>query len=38
MIKLIEEVKADQDSIGGTVTCVITGCPAGLGEPSFNKI
>ncbi|CAD8078196.1 unnamed protein product [Paramecium sonneborni] len=37
MIKLIEQVKLDKDSIGGTVTCVIKGCPIGLGEPCFDK-
>ncbi len=38
MIKLIEAVKADGDTIGGIITGVITGCPAGLGAPEFNKL
>ncbi len=38
MEKLIMEVKADGDTIGGVVTCVITGVPAGLGEPAFSKL
>ena len=38
MIQLIEQVKADGDTIGGTITCVILGCPAGLGEPEFGKL
>ncbi len=38
MIRLIEEVKADGDTIGGVITCVIQGCPAGLGEPEFGKL
>ena len=38
MIQLIEQVKADGDTIGGTITCVIQGCPAGLGEPEFGKL
>lgn len=38
MEKLIMEVKADGDTIGGTVTCVIKGCPVGLGEPEFGKL
>lgn len=38
MIKLIEEVKADNDSIGGVVFGVIKNCPVGLGEPVFDKI
>lgn len=29
---------AEQDSIGGTVTCVIRNCPVGLGEPCFDKL
>lgn len=38
MARLIEEVKAEGDTIGGVITCVITGCPAGLGEPVFGKL
>ncbi len=38
MRKLILEVKGEGDTVGGTVTCVITGCPAGLGEPVFGKL
>ena len=38
MIQLIEEVKAEGDTIGGVITCVIQGCPAGLGEPEFGKL
>lgn len=38
MAKLISEVKADGDTIGGVITCVIEGCPAGLGEPVFGKL
>lgn len=38
MIKIISEVKAQGDTIGGTITCVIKGCPAGLGEPEFDKL
>lgn len=38
MTKLIEQVKADQDSVGGVVTCVIRNVPAGLGEPTFDKV
>ncbi|CBQ70809.1 probable ARO2-chorismate synthase [Sporisorium reilianum SRZ2] len=30
--------KANNDSIGGTVTCVIRGVPSGLGEPCFDKL
>jgi chorismate synthase len=38
MIKLIEEVKADGDTIGGYVECVITGMPAGVGSPHADKL
>lgn len=38
MIKLIEEVKADDDSVGGVVRGVIKGLPVGLGEPVFDKL
>lgn len=38
MLGLIREVKAQGDTIGGTIECVITGCPAGLGEPVFGKL
>ncbi len=38
MIKLIEAIKAEGDTIGGVITAVITGCPAGLGAPEFNKL
>ncbi|MBQ7514341.1 MAG: chorismate synthase [Prevotella sp.] len=38
MIRLIEQVKADGDTIGGVITCVIKGCPAGLGESEAGKL
>jgi chorismate synthase len=38
MIKLVEEVRDDGDSIGGTITCVIRNIPAGLGEPVFDRL
>ena len=38
MIALIEQVKSQGDTIGGVVSCVITGCPVGLGEPVFDKL
>ena len=37
MEQLIEQVKAEGDTIGGIITCVIKGCPSGLGEPEFSK-
>ena len=38
MAKLIAEVKADGDTIGGIISCVVKGCPPGLGEPVFGKL
>jgi chorismate synthase len=38
MIALIEEVRKDQDSIGGASELVATGVPPGLGEPVFDKL
>ena len=38
MEKLIAEVKAEGDTIGGVITCVVKGCPIGLGEPEFDKL
>lgn len=38
MIKLIQEVRYQGDTIGGTITCVVKGTPVGLGEPVFDKL
>jgi chorismate synthase len=38
MISLIEEVRKDQDSVGGVCELVAVGVPAGLGEPVFDKL
>lgn len=38
MAALIEQVKAEGDTIGGVITCVIKGCPPGVGEPEFGKL
>ena len=38
MVQLISKVKAEGDTIGGVITCVIKGCPVGLGEPEFDKL
>lgn len=37
MERLILDVKAAGDTIGGVVTCVLKGLPVGLGEPLYNK-
>ena len=38
MESLIAEVKAQGDTIGGVISCVIQGAPVGLGEPTFGKL
>lgn len=38
MEALISEVKEQGDTIGGTITAVVKGCPAGVGEPEFDKL
>lgn len=38
MIQKIEQVRKAGDTIGGVVSCVITGTPVGLGEPVFDKL
>ncbi|WP_026934340.1 chorismate synthase [Christiangramia echinicola] len=34
----IKEIRADGDTVGGTVQCVIKNVPKGLGEPVFDKL
>ncbi|MBD5252498.1 MAG: chorismate synthase [Bacteroides sp.] len=38
MERLILEVKAEGDTIGGVVSCVVKGVPAGLGDPVFGRL
>ena len=38
MIALIDSVRLERDTIGGSVTCVIKNTPVGLGEPVFDKL
>ncbi len=38
MIELIEKTRADGDSLGGIIECIIRGVPVGLGEPVFDKL
>jgi chorismate synthase len=38
MAELIAQVKAEGDTIGGIITCIIRGCHVGLGEPEFGKL
>ncbi len=38
MENYIKELKLSGDTIGGIISCVITGTPVGLGEPVFDKL
>lgn len=38
MEQLILSVKKTGDTVGGVVTCVVKGVPAGLGEPLYDKL
>ena len=38
MEALITQMKAEGDTIGGVITCVVKGCPVGLGDPEFGKL
>ena len=38
MSQLIMNVKAEGDTIGGVIACVVKGCPVGLGEPVYDKL
>lgn len=38
MLDELKKARGDNDTLGGIITCVITGCPPGLGEPLYNKL
>ena len=38
MFDYIDDVRKKGDSIGGIVSCVLTGVPAGWGEPVFDRL
>jgi chorismate synthase len=38
MISLIEKTRAEGDSLGGVIECIIRNAPVGLGEPVFDKL
>ena len=38
MERLILDVKTQGDTVGGVVSCIIKGLPAGIGEPVFDKL
>jgi chorismate synthase len=37
-LELVERVKENNDSLGGSISCLVRGLPAGLGEPVFDKL
>ncbi|NDV81126.1 chorismate synthase [Bacteroides sp. 51] len=38
MEEYIAQIKKDGDTIGGVITCVVKGCPIGIGQPVFGKL
>tara|TARA_B100001057_G_scaffold276668_1_gene276967 strand:+ start:6119 stop:7186 length:1068 start_codon:yes stop_codon:yes gene_type:complete len=37
-IEIIDEAKKNRDTVGGVISCIISGCPVGIGEPIFGKL
>ncbi len=38
LISYLERIKREGDTLGGIIGCEVTGVPAGLGEPVFDKL
>ncbi len=38
MVARIEAAASNHDTVGGVISCVVKGVPAGWGEPVFNKL
>lgn len=38
MLRAVEQARAEGDTLGGVVSCVVSGVPTGLGEPVFGKL
>jgi chorismate synthase len=38
MENFIKEIKKSGDTVGGAITCVVRGVPAGWGEPVFDRL
>ncbi len=38
MLQMLADAKAQGDTLGGVVSCVIKGVPAGVGEPVYGKL
>ena len=37
-IEIIDEARKNRDTVGGVISCIISGCPVGIGEPIFGKL
>ena len=37
-VQYIEECKTRLDSVGGSIECIVTGMPVGIGDPVFEKL
>lgn len=37
-IRLIKKMRSQGDSVGGVIECRVRNCPAGLGEPVFDRL
>lgn len=38
ILAYLERLKAEGDTTGGVISCIVSGVPAGLGEPVFDKL
>ncbi|MCR5686864.1 MAG: chorismate synthase [Lachnospiraceae bacterium] len=38
MVRLMEAVSAEGDSVGGCIECKVTGVPAGIGDPIYDSV
>ena len=38
MEEYIKKIKKEGNTVGGKISCYITGCPVGLGDPVFDKL
>jgi chorismate synthase len=38
MLALVESIRDEGDTVGGRISCLIEGCPPGLGAPVFHKL
>lgn len=36
--QILQQAKTNNDSVGGTIDCIATGVPMGIGEPVFDKL